>query len=725
MRVVALVFVALVAGNDVTASPIGRVVELIEGLKSKIQADGKAEQQVYDKYACWCEKTTARKAAAIEDAKVKIEELSKNILTLNGRLGSYGAEIQKLNKDIVENKESTATSEEMRKTEHEEYVKSKAALEQAVANLEKAIKTLTAGTSGFTPAMVETRMLTVAAGVRGAMHLYANKDAEDMQFNKDGMDTVKSFLANPAALLSTKANPATGTYNTQSGAIQGILSEMYEQFQRDLVSQQEEEDQKQADFEELHATKMADLNLLENTLTKKTLEQGEDTKQLAEDSQDRKETDTQLKTDEAFFTTAKENCKQKADNWAERSRLRTEELAGINQALAILTSPESKATFESSDSTFVQLSVQQMGAGRTSAFNILKKTATKTNSLRLAALASTLYTSGHFDAVIVDINKMIAALREEEKADIAHKDWCETQQKSAASKNENLEYDKDQLSKKIQRAEGAKAGLQDEITKTETEMSDQEAAMQENLDNRNAEHEQFQQAAKDDSDAVMLIGKAIEALSAFAKNNDLALVKVHQEPEYKGNPDTAPEEVGGGKAYGGRSSEGGGIVMILEMIKEDIEKEMKTSSKEEGDADAAFRKQRAESTECMDAFKAKVVSLGEAVAGKMKEISEASTVLGDKEASKTATDDFLTELKPNCDWIGRTYDSRMDQRKAEMDGLENAKNVLAGAGGDAEKGSLMVTRAQLAGKTPTVDDKLKDLDSLESSFGFTSFLQRS
>ena len=31
---------------------------------------GQMEQAVYDKYACWCEKTTGRKASAIEAAKV-------------------------------------------------------------------------------------------------------------------------------------------------------------------------------------------------------------------------------------------------------------------------------------------------------------------------------------------------------------------------------------------------------------------------------------------------------------------------------------------------------------------------------------------------------------------------------------------------------------------------------------------------------------------------------
>ena len=110
MRVVALFFVAASATAG-TQTPMDRVVELIEGLKAKIVADGAAEQKVYDKYACWCEETTARKAAAIEDAKILIEELSKNILELKGRLGTYQAEIVKLEKDIADEEATKAAAD--------------------------------------------------------------------------------------------------------------------------------------------------------------------------------------------------------------------------------------------------------------------------------------------------------------------------------------------------------------------------------------------------------------------------------------------------------------------------------------------------------------------------------------------------------------------------------------------------------------------------------------
>eukprot|EP00971_Amphidinium_carterae_P023581 465267-Amphidinium_carterae.1 len=38
------------------------------------------EQQIYEKYACWCEKTTARKAKNIEDAEVVLEKTGQAIL---------------------------------------------------------------------------------------------------------------------------------------------------------------------------------------------------------------------------------------------------------------------------------------------------------------------------------------------------------------------------------------------------------------------------------------------------------------------------------------------------------------------------------------------------------------------------------------------------------------------------------------------------------------------
>merc|ERR1719421_2014012 len=161
------------------------------------------------------------------------------------------------------------------------------------------------------------------------MMKYSHFGEGEQTVNKGDLDTVKSFLSSPTSLLSTGANPAKGTYTSQSGEIQGILAQMKDDFEHELESSAEEEDAAASSHAELMETKREDLALLEKTLTKTTLAQGNDKKQLAEDSQEREETQAQLKADKAFF--------------------------------------------QRSHETFLQTSVKLTGPKRTQAYDILKK----------------------------------------------------------------------------------------------------------------------------------------------------------------------------------------------------------------------------------------------------------------------------------------------------------------------------------------------------------------
>merc|ERR550514_1085126 len=169
-------------------------------------------------------------------------------------------------------------------------------------------------------------------------------------------DAMRSFLGAPASMLQS---PHKGAYETQSGAIQGILADMMDSFTRDYASNDEEEKAKQADFDALMKTKTDDLKKLEKALTDKTMNEGDDVKQLATDQKEREETEDELKATEEFLETTIDACKSKADEWAERSRLRTEELAGMNEAIDILTSDTAKGTFTTAVDTFVQLGQQR------------------------------------------------------------------------------------------------------------------------------------------------------------------------------------------------------------------------------------------------------------------------------------------------------------------------------------------------------------------------------
>merc|ERR1719453_1678502 len=107
-------------------------------------------------------------------------------------------------------------------------------------------------------------------------------------------------------------------------------------------------------YEELMDTKKSELEALTKSLGKKTTQLGEDTKELSDSNIERDETEVQLADDTKFFQEAKEACRTKANSWATRTKLRSEELAGIEKAEAILNSDDAKDTFGKANSMLLQ-----------------------------------------------------------------------------------------------------------------------------------------------------------------------------------------------------------------------------------------------------------------------------------------------------------------------------------------------------------------------------------
>merc|ERR1719428_2710837 len=84
-----LVLITLLAGVALPSAraedgPVDKVVKLLETLQSDLENDEKAEQAVYDKYACWCEETTARKVIDIKDVNDAVRRLGQEILKQKG-----------------------------------------------------------------------------------------------------------------------------------------------------------------------------------------------------------------------------------------------------------------------------------------------------------------------------------------------------------------------------------------------------------------------------------------------------------------------------------------------------------------------------------------------------------------------------------------------------------------------------------------------------------------
>merc|ERR1719420_2145910 len=196
LNVALFLAVMIVPGEAlVKDDPVARVVVLIKELQAKIEADGKAEQKTYDKFACWCEKTLARKAAAIDAAKETIDKTQREIIELKGKLGELGATIKQLEKEIAENEEARKEATEIREKENGDYEVEKTEAEQCIGAIESAIKVLSgAGTKkAMLSELKDAQLLSVAGNIKRVLPRVPPSDA----LSTNDLNIIKDFAENP------------------------------------------------------------------------------------------------------------------------------------------------------------------------------------------------------------------------------------------------------------------------------------------------------------------------------------------------------------------------------------------------------------------------------------------------------------------------------------------------------------------------------------------------
>jgi len=695
MKTTCLAVVALMGGasaSQVTSTPMAQAVKLIQDLEKEVKRDGKHEQEDFDKYACWCEKTMERKASDISAAKELITETEILIKKLKGEIASHGAEIDQLNKDIAANKQAQKEATDLRNKENSEYAGERTESEQCIGAMEAAIKVLTgAGTkkTGFLETLHEAELMSVVAGVKTAL----NHKVVSQAVSDSDLQAVKRFVAKPDAFVGKGMSAAQigqnpfGDYAPQSTQIQGILKGMYDAFTADLEKDNAEEADAQKSFEELMATKRQELATLEATLQKQETDVAAKTKKLSESQVLLDDTNAQLDADEKFFEDTKQACQTKATEWSVRTRLRTEELNGMQLAIRILSSDSAKKTFKASTSTFVQLATvhqhKEATAARSQAYGQLRALAAKFSSRKVAKIAVAVKSGGHFDKVIVMIDEMIGLLRKEEQEDIEHRDRCENAQNANGNEIADLKHDIKKTKDSLKRMGNTEKELEGEIDSLDKEIAATKKDQKELLDFRNKEEADFRQALKDDTDAAALLRKAIEALSSYYKRNGMEVPQLIQKaPEYTNDPDKAPETSFSGSDS--RKSESGGIIAILEMLVEDTEKEIKEGRADNADAQEKYLKQNGALQDTLDSQEETKASTETELGDLQEKMSNYEKFKNEKTADKDAEEDTKKSLGTDCSWVKTHFQSRRDKRKTEIQGLVDAKGFLAGvaAGND-------------------------------------------
>merc|ERR1719375_2993711 len=382
-----------------------------------------------------------------------------------------------------------------------------------------------------------------------------------------------------------------------------------------------------------------------------------------------------------------------------RKKQYSEELAGINEALKILTSDESRELFAKSIKpgmefvqSFMQISsTSSEGRANFKAYRALKMVATRTQSLRLAMLAATVKEAaiGHFDAVIKDIDEMIQVLKDEEADDIEKRDNCKQEYHEIASAVAQLKWEIEKNLAKIAKLEKLIAKREDEKAEAISTIEDTEKEIVEMEDQRKEEHAAFLAAKAADEGAIELLTKAKEALNKYNKDNKIKLGKIQESikaalvqkqpgsPEFEISEETAPDANFQKKDNNKQRSKG--IISILTMIIEDLGSEIKHSIADEMAAQTEFEESVATAKKLIAELEDKVKQLKEIIATRKEEMTQEHEIMADNRDSLASEHKHKKEITPDCDWILNAFAGRAEKRAAEMEGLTAAKEFLAGA----------------------------------------------
>jgi hypothetical protein len=417
---------------------------------------------------------------------------------------------------------------------------------------------------------------------------------------------------------------------------------------------------------------------------------------LAEATKSYDDTEAQLKADIEFFDATKEACTNKSEEWKERKAAHEAELEAIANGLEILTSDEARELFGKAFEPGVASLLQMAAVRRHSqrdvsadadtaapskrAYEVLRRQAQQAHSLRLARLAAEVRLTkvGHFDAVIEAIDKLLVDLAEEQEEDIKKRDQCKDEYQDIASTIADLEWKIENNKAKIEKLEKLIEEAEEEKAKALEQIAEVEKQMEEMTAVREEENAKFLENKAYDEDAIKILNTAKDALAAWYEKHDenVKLGLAQQGPEFAVSEDQAPDATF--TAHGNRKGEAKGVVALIENLVAELEAEIAKAIEDEEAAQLEYEKQMEAAKALKKSLEEKVTTLEGFIADREEEKLTEETTLSENEALLEDEEKYKKEIKPDCDWIIGAFETRMQKRTAEKEGLTEAKAFLAG-----------------------------------------------
>merc|ERR1719213_1168106 len=283
---------------------------------------------------------------------------------------------------------------------------------------------------------------------------------------------------------------------------------------------------------------------------------------------------------------------------------------------------------------------------------------------------------------------MIEVLGKQQDGDTKHKSWCEGELAKTADESQKASETANSLSASIAQTSDEISPTADDIAALQSGIAALDKDVATATEMRKSEHAEYLETAQLTEAAIQLIGKAKNRLQKFynpalykkpepmPEEEEAAAASFMQVVAHVAPPE-APETFSG--PYEKKGQKSGGVMALMDMLTGELKSTLQAAQHDEKSAQAEYvelmadsqtqRQQDSETITDKSAAKAQLegslVALKENKAMTLKQMDDLNA--------------YNMEVHGSCDFILQNFKLREEARTNEIEGLKNAKAVLAGA----------------------------------------------
>jgi len=674
-----------------SVSGVQKVISMLTDMSATAKKEKNDEEIAFGKFTVWCDQETTSLAKEIKENGETIELLETEIGKLNQDVAGLGEAIGELNDNVAKYQADVKSETAQREKDHAAFLEEEKDYSESVDALERAVAVLSRQDYDR-PALLQL--------------------SEDDRLPAKAQSVVTALLGMAGENSDPDYQaPEANAYEFQGGGIVELLKKLLAQFTEKLGQCQKEEMNSKHAYDMVIADLTDSIENSEKETEAKTVEKEQKTEKAAQNKKQLAATVADKAENEKLLKTTETECSEKKLSFAEKQKLRAEELEAIAKAIEILSSDDVSGNAEKhlaltqspKSTSLVQAGSRNQGI-RHQIHDFLASEGRRKHSKGLTLLAEQI-SADPFAKVKKLIDGMITRLLEEAEEDAKHEGFCDKEMGKSKITRNKLTEDIDSLDAAIEEGKSTIQTLADDTATLSQEVEGLMKSMTEATELRKKEKETNKVTVADAQAAQKAVAAATAVLKDFFEKASTATALVQAKtpdprqwglktgvkmgtdewnalanPNFKGKVDTGHKEdmQTFGETYEGQQDEAQyGILALLEVVASDFANlEADTTATEEA-SQKAYEDFMAESKKNQSVKDKKMEMNTSDKAAAEAKLQEDIADLKSTQDELLAAERYHKKLVPQCIDQGMTWDERVKARESEIASLKQALEILS------------------------------------------------